>query len=284
MIHQEPKHFLLIAGRGSLPGLIYHELVSRGNTVEVSLLSGSGNQELKSTHTNLTTGNFFQILQTYRESGVGHVILAGGVDRPNQTTISIKKGRKHKHVAVKGGDDSILKQFLAVIEEVGFKIWGVQEILPHLVDHRGVLTNQEPSTSDESDTQMAEWIVTHLGSADLGQAAVVRNGQCIAVETLGTDWMLDSIREVFSTFSSTPEDKGGILIKASKHHQDLRVDLPTIGSQTVQKVISMGMSGLVIESGKVIIIDQPKVIELANQGGIFIWSKSINRDYPRNFS
>ncbi len=267
-----------------MPGLIYHELISGGDKVEVTLLPGSDNQDLNPRHSNITPDNFLQNLQNNREIGVGHVVLAGGVDRPKQTNISFQRGKNNEQISLSGGDDSILKQFVTVIEELGFKIWGVQEIIPHLVDHKGVLTDQVPSPSDKSDTLMAEEIVTILGSADLGQAAVVRNNLCIAVETIGTDWMLDSISEIFSTLSKSSEEKGGILIKASKPKQDLRVDLPTIGPQTVQRVISLGMSGLVIESGKVIIIDQPKVIEMANQGGIFIWSKSINRNFPRKFS
>ena len=284
MEHQAPRHFLLVAGRGSLPGLIYHKLISDGEIVEVTLLPGSDNLDLVPNHTNITPENFIQLLQTYRGMGVDQVVMAGGVERPNQSNIPYQKDKNKDHISLAGGDDSILKQFLTVIEELGFKIWGVQEIVPDLVDHDGILTDQVPSSSNKVDILLAEGIVTSLGAADIGQAVVVRNNRCIAVETMGTDWMLDSIREVFATFSKSPEEKGGILIKASKPNQDLRVDLPTIGPQTVQRVISLGMSGLVIELGKVIIIDKPKVIEMANQGGIFIWSKSINRNYPRKYS
>ncbi len=275
---QEPRYFLLVAGRGSLPGLVYNELVSSGNKVEVILLPGSDNQDLKPEYTEITPRNFFQILQSNWEGGTRHVVLAGAVDRPKQATISFQKGEITEQLSLSGGDDSILTKFLKVIEEIGFRIWGVQEIIPHLVDHEGVLTNQIPTSADKSDTRMAEKIVTILGEADIGQGVVVRNNQCIAVETIGTDWMLDSIGEIYSTFSNSPEERSGVLIKASKTNQDQRVDLPTIGPQTVKKVIAIGMGGLVIESGKVIIIDMPKVIELANQGGIFIWSKSINRN------
>ena len=265
-----------------MPGLIFNELVSGGNKVEVTLLPGSDNQALNPRNSNMTPENFIQILQSNRAIGVGNIVMAGGVDRPKQESISYQQGKNP--ISLAGGDDSILKQFLTVVEESGFRVWGVQEIVPDLVAHNGVLTTQVPSAIDQVDTQMAEQIVTTLGSADIGQAVVVRNNQCIAVETIGTDWMLDSISEVYATYANSTKEISGILIKAAKPKQDLRVDLPTIGPQTVARVIALGMSGLVIESGKVIIIDKPKVIEMANQGGIFIWSKSVNRQIPSEYS
>ncbi len=268
----------MIAGRGLLPKLVYEKLVSRGDNVEIALLPGSEHHDLPTSHTKIKLDNFLELLQKYRGMGVEHVVLVGGVDRPNQTSISFKQGKTNNQINIMGGDDSILKQFLTVIEEIGFKIWGVHQVIPQLVNHNGVLTDRSPSSADKSDIIFAEEIVTSIGNADIGQAAVIRNNRCIAVETITTDWMLDSIKDVYSTFTNDPDERGGILIKASKPNQDLRVDLPTIGPNTIQRVVSLGMSGLVIESGKVILIDLPMVIKMANQGGIFIWSKSLNRN------
>lgn len=274
----------MIAGRGSLPKLVYEKLVSSGDKVEITLLPGSELHELTTQHTKINPDNFLELLQEHRGMGVEHVVLAGGVDRPHQTNISFKHGDTNNQINIRGGDDFILKQFLTVIEEIGFKIWGVHQVIPELVDHNGILTERNPASADKSDIIFAEEIVTSIGNADIGQAAVVRNNRCIAVETITTDWMLDSIKDVYSTFTNDSDERGGILIKASKPNQDLRVDLPTIGPNTIQRAVSLGMSGLVIESGKVILIDLPKVIQMANQGGIFIWSKSINRNIQEKSS
>lgn len=284
MKHEEPRHFLIIAGRGSLPKLVYEKLEFHGDKVEIALLPGSKHHDLTTSHTKINPDNFFELLQKYRGMGVEHVVLAGGVDRPTQTNISFNQGEILNQINIMGGDDSILKQFITIIEEIGFKIWGVDQVIPQLVDHNGVLTERAPSLADKTDIIFAEEIVTTIGNADIGQAAVVRNSRCIAVETIGTDWMLDSIKDVYSAFANYADERGGILIKASKPNQDLRVDLPTIGLNTIHRVASLGMSGLVIESGKVIVIDMPKVIQKANQGGIFIWSKSINRNIRKKYS
>ncbi len=281
MKQSEPKHFLLIAGKGSLPDIIYKKLVSQGQKVNVSLLPGSDNQGLDANHSRITPKNFYIMLQNNWERGARHIVLAGGVNRPEQTKISYQKDSGKKHLSLAGGDDSILKRFLNVIEEIGFKIWGVHEILPNLVNHGGVLTNHNPSSTDKTDAIMGEKIVSTLGIADLGQAAIIRTNRCIAVETISTDWMLDSVRDLLVTYS---DERVGILIKASKPSQDLRVDLPTIGPNTIQRVISVGLGGIIIESGKVVIIDKPKVIEMANNGGIFIWSKKINREIQKKYS
>ena len=62
----------------------------------------------------------------------------------------------------------------------------------------------------------------------------------------------------------------GILIKLPKRKQDLRMDLPTIGLQTLKDIKKYGLKGLVLKSKKNIFLDKKKVITFANKNNIFI--------------
>ena len=62
----------------------------------------------------------------------------------------------------------------------------------------------------------------------------------------------------------------GILIKLPKRKQDLRMDLPTIGLQTLKDIKKHGLKGLVLKSKKNIFLDKKKVINFANKNKIFI--------------
>jgi DUF1009 family protein len=62
----------------------------------------------------------------------------------------------------------------------------------------------------------------------------------------------------------------GILIKLPKKKQDLRMDLPTIGLNTLKDCKKFGLKGVVLKSKKNIFLDRNKCISFANKNKIFI--------------
>ena len=71
-------------------------------------------------------------------------------------------------------------------------------------------------------------------------------------------------------FSKLKKNSKGILIKLPKNNQDLRMDLPTIGLQTLNDIKKYGLKGLVLKSKKNIFLDRKEVINFANKNKIFI--------------
>ena len=62
----------------------------------------------------------------------------------------------------------------------------------------------------------------------------------------------------------------GILIKFPKPKQDLRLDLPTVGFNTLKDCKKFGLKGLVLRSRQNIFLDKEKCIKFANKNKIFI--------------
>ena len=69
-----------------------------------------------------------------------------------------------------------------------------------------------------------------------------------------------------------------ILIKTKKPGQDRRVDLPTIGVQTVQLAAECGFSGIVVEAGQTLVIDMPTVTKIADRNALFVVGVSLTDD------
>lgn len=63
---------------------------------------------------------------------------------------------------------------------------------------------------------------------------------------------------------------GGVLVKVLKPNQDVRLDIPSIGPETVKKLAYFKYSGVAIEAGSIIIIDRESTYEFANKDDIFI--------------
>jgi DUF1009 family protein len=63
------------------------------------------------------------------------------------------------------------------------------------------------------------------------------------------------------------------MIKFPKKKQDLRIDLPTIGLDTLKDCKGAGIKGIVLKSKQNIFMDKNECINFANKNYIFIMVK-----------
>ena len=208
--------------------------------------------------------------------GVDRVTFAGAVRRPrldpeafDPRTASLVP---RILTAMQSGDDAALREVIALFEEAGFSVAGTSDICPDLVPEAGLLVG-EPTAADIADTDRAAAIVEGLGALDLGQGAVVAQGLCIAVETLpGTDAMLDFVA-THRDMRPRPNGPRGVFWKAPKPGQDKRVDMPTIGPDTVDRAARAGLAGIAWQAGGVILLDRKSSVERARDAGVFLWAR-----------
>lgn len=211
------------------------------------------------------------------DQGVTRVVFAGGIRRPriepelfDPRTMAIVP---RIMMGMQSGDDAALREVLEVFEESGLNILSVSEIIPDLVPEEGVLIG-DPGPRDQRDAARAAEIVAGLGALDIGQGAVVAQGLCLAVEALpGTQAMLEFAARHADL---KPDTRGarGVLYKAPKPGQDRRIDLPTIGPDTVAQAAAAGLGGIAWEAGGVIVLERARAIEAARQAGIFLWARA----------
>ena len=215
-------------------------------------------------------------LDDLAEQGVTRAVFAGAIRRPriepdlfDPRTMAIVP---RILMGMQSGDDAALRAVLDVFEEAGIAIASVDQILPGLVPGAGVLAG-EPTPRDQKDAARAAEIVQGLGPLDIGQGAVVAQGLCLAVEALpGTQAMLDFVR-LHAGLKPDPKGPRGVLYKAPKPGQDRRIDLPTIGPDTVRQAAEAGLGGIAWQAGSVILLDREDAIARAEQAGLFLWSR-----------
>ena len=91
----------------------------------------------------------------------------------------------------------------------------------------------------------------------------MREGLVLAVEAAeGTDMMLARCADLAGT--------GGVLVKLTKPGQDHRVDLPTIGVETIRGAARARLNGIAVEAGAAMIIDRNAVLRAADEAGLFV--------------
>ena len=171
------------------------------------------------------------------------------------------------------GDDATLRVVIALFEEFGFTVAGVDAVAPSLLPGPGVLAGAV-SERDKADAARAAEIVQALGSVDVGQGAVVVQGLCLAVEALpGTDAMLETVAGLKPGLRPDPSRARGVAFKAAKPGQDRRIDLPTIGPETLRGVAAAGLGGLAFQAGSVICLNLQEMRRIAGDLGLFLWAR-----------
>lgn len=261
----------ILAGSGALPQRLND---ARTDAVLISFAGvphalGPETQE----HSFEKMGALFDALKA---QGVREVVMAGAMSRPpldpNAFDDVMTALAPRLIVAMQGGDDALLRLVIAIFEEQGFTVRGAHEIDPSLTANAGTLVGTDLSGTHEKDAKRGFEILNALSPHDVGQGVVVENGLCLGIETLqGTDALLDFV-------ARTPKHLrklGGVFIKAPKREQDLRVDMPTIGPDTVKAVSAAGLSCIVIEAGSVIVLSKDDVITAANSAGISLIALDI---------
>ena len=67
--------------------------------------------------------------------------------------------------------------------------------------------------------------------------------------------------------------RNGVLVKFPKKKQDKRLDLPTVGLNTLKQCKSAGLKGVVLKHKNNIFLDKIETIKFANKNKMFILVK-----------
>lgn len=259
------SHLAILAGSGQLPISLAHayqdalKISFEGMPSEVI-----ADQTFKFEH----LGGLFEALHS---AGVERVVMAGGMSRPPLDPTIFDDGMRtiapRLMAAMAGGDDGLLREIIAIFEENGFKVVGAHSLLPELTAQEGLLSKAQVSEDLIADINRADAILGSMSPVDVGQAVVVEGGVCLGIETIqGTDALLDFVE------ATKPHLRrgAGVLVKRPKVAQDLRVDMPAIGPDTVAKAKQAGLAGIAISPGSVLLIDREAIISTADEAGMFL--------------
>ncbi len=263
----------IIAGRGQLPAAVVAAMPERPVIASLDGFVPTG----LAPDMSFRLERLVPFLRALQDQGVTQVTFAGAAQRPRLDPALIDPMTAQLlprlMAAMAQGDDATLRAVIAIFEDEGFAVVGVRDLAPGLIPDAGVLTGM-PEAADIGDAARAAEIVAALGAVDVGQGAVVQQGLCLAVEALpGTDAMLGVVAGLAAALRPDPEHGRGVLYKAAKPGQDPRIDLPTLGPDTVQRAAAAGLGCVAWAAGQVICLDQPEMIRLADQHRLFLWSR-----------
>ena len=267
----------VICGGGSFPAALADAVAARGRQPVMFGIRGWADPKVieRYAHHWIAIGQAGRFFRLAREEDCREVLFIGTVLRPPITQLRLDWHTITLMPRVirffRGGDDKLLSGVAGVAESGGLRVVGVKDVAPELFAPEGVLGRQWPSERDWEDIGRALKVIAALGPFDVGQAAVVANGNVLAVEAAeGTDNMLARIAELRRLGRVTSPPSLGVLVKAPKPGQDRRFDLPSIGPRTIEHVARAGLAGLAVAAGSTMIAEPEQVIATADREKVFV--------------
>ncbi|MBI5212262.1 MAG: UDP-2,3-diacylglucosamine diphosphatase LpxI [Nitrospirae bacterium] len=259
----------IIAGRGDLPKIIARDAKERGLkviTVALENLAFADLNEVSDEIKWINVGKLGDMIDTLKDFGVKKAIMAGKVPKsllyksrviPDLRAVKLLFSLKDK------SDDSILNAITKEMEKEGIDIIDTASFSPHLLTPEGVLTEIRPSDDEWKDIEFGWRIAKEIGKLDIGQTVVVKGQAVMAVEAIeGTD---EAIRR-----GGKWAGERAVVVKVSKPHQDMRLDVPVIGSDTLKSMIAVKARILAVEAKRSIIINRAGIVKDAEEAGISI--------------
>jgi len=260
----------IIAGGGPLPALVaetcraqkraFHLVALRGHA-DPTALSGLPADWIRLGE----AGRGFEIL---RAAGVEEIVMIGPVRRPTLAELSpdLRTARFFARVGLKAlGDDGLLRAVIREIESEGWRVVGADAVLGDCLAVAGQWGRIAPDAQAHADIARGVEVARALGQVDVGQSVVVQQGVVLGVEAVeGTDALIARAGTLARAGAK------GVLVKIAKPGQDRRVDLPTIGTGTLDAAAKAGLGGIAVHAGAVLVAGPGAVVEAADCLGLFV--------------
>jgi DUF1009 family protein len=277
----------LIAGNGRFPFLLLDAARAHGVEVVVAAIKEETEPEMDTRAAAdpgirvywLSLGELSRLIETFHQQGVTQAVMAGQV-KHKQIFSSIRPDWRLAKLLLNlrtRNTDMLLGAVAKVLSDEGIELISSTAYLEPLLAKAGVLTPRAPTAEEQQDLAYGREVAAALAGYDIGQTVVVAGQACVAVEAMeGTDATIERAGAILRSLEADGEvgsstlDRRLSVVKVAKPKQDMRFDVPVIGSRTIEVMRLAGATCLSIEAGRTLIFDLDTVQHLAAAGGIAI--------------
>lgn len=256
----------LIAGKGLYPRLVLDQ-ARKHAPIRIVLAAFEDETDPALTaaadvHRWLRVGQLGALLAFFKDQGVTHALMAGQITpkrlfdlRPDFKALLLLARLKKRNAETLFGAvaDALAAESIELLPATTF--------LDDYLAPAGHFAGPTPSKQARFDLAFGWPIAKQISALDIGQTIVVKKGTVLAVEAYeGTN---DTLRRGGSLGSGH-----ATAIKVAKPRQDMRFDVPVIGPDTLRIAAQHGISTLIVEAQKTLLLDEGKLQQIAREHGI----------------
>jgi DUF1009 family protein len=207
----------------------------------------------------MRVGQMGRLLDAAKKSGAARALMAGQLAPGN--LFDLRPDFKALLILAKLKRRNAETLFGAVADELakaGLELLSATTFLDDHIAPSGPIAGPRLKPRAIEDLEFGFRIAKESSRLDIGQTVVVKNGTVLAVEAFeGTN---EAIRR-----GGQLGRGGATMVKVSKPDQDMRFDVPVVGEKTLEVAVAAGIRHIGVEAGKTLLLDRPKVCELAQK-------------------
>lgn len=251
----------LIAGSGDYPALIIEGARAAGvKKIALAVFEGETSRHLEKAVDAvfpMRVGQLGKLIDAARASGARHALMAGQIApqnlfnlRPDIRALMLLARLKERNA------EALFGAVAAELASVGVELLPATTFMENHVAGTGLIAGPRLKQRAVADLEFGFRIAKETSRLDIGQTVVVHHGTILAVEAFeGTN---EAIRR-----GGALSRGGATMVKVSKPGQDMRFDVPVIGTKTLEVAAASGIRAIGVEAGKTLLLDKPKVCSLA---------------------
>lgn len=265
----------IIAGSGAFVGRILAELRERTMTPVVVGVEGETEPEFEAWASSfrwVKPGQLSQAVLFLKEQNIRAVLMLGKI-QPAHLLSRNRFDAAANLVWARAESKSppgVLQSVIDFFEKNGLEVKNPAPFFKSFFCREGMLTASQPSALLLEDMDFGLRIAKRLANWEVGQVVIVKDRIVVAIEGLeGTDRAILRGGELAGP--------GIVAVKAGRSKQDMRIDVPGVGLQTVKTLIQAGGAGLAIEANRVAFFEKEEAVRLAQSHGLTIVVRKIKR-------
>jgi UDP-2,3-diacylglucosamine hydrolase len=273
----------LIAGNGRFPFLLLDAARAQGLAVVVAAIREETDPEIDRRAVDdpgitvhwLSLGELSRLIETFRAAGVEKAVMAGQV-KHKQIFSSIRPDWRLAKLLLNlrtRSTDMLLGAVAKVLADEGIELIRSTTFLEPLLAGEGTLAERPPSEDEQKNIAYGLQVAGALAGFDIGQTVVVAAQACVAVEAMeGTDATIERAGLLMRTLEGDAStlERGLTVVKVAKPNQDMRFDVPVVGTATIETMIRAGASCLSLEAGRTLLFDRDTLLHRAAEAGIAV--------------
>ena len=221
----------------------------------------------------VSLGQLGKCIKILKAAGVSEAVMAGQVKHvrifsgivPDLTLLSVITRLRARNT------DALISAVADVLRGEGIELLDSTAFLRPLLAAEGTLTDRAPDEPEREDIAFGYRMADAVAALDIGQTVAVKDKAVVAVEAMeGTDEVIRRAGRLAGP--------GVRIVKVAKPKQDMRFDVPVVGTTTIEAMQAAGATALSIDAGLTLVLDGAGVFTSANAARIAIVGRPRSGD------
>lgn len=259
----------LIAGSGDYPTHLIAAARAAGvKHVVVAAFEGetaSEAENLADEVHRMRVGQLGKLLEAAKKSGARDAIMAGQIApgnlfnlRPDLRALVILARLKVRNA------ETLFGAVASELAKAGVDLLPATTFLEEQIAGKGHLAGPRLKPRHVADLEFGFRIAKESSRLDIGQTVVVKNGTVLAVEAF------EGTNEAILRGGRLGRG-GAFVVKVSKPGQDMRFDVPVVGTKTLGTAAEAKILAIGVEAGATLLLDRSNVTKQADALGISVY-------------